>query len=73
MPNPNSKTDNNNYGQRSEDEERDLGAKGGPASGLGSPDDKHSISHPYNEDLQTQIAAKSKNKKKKDEAKKSDL
>ena len=70
MPNP--KSDTNNYGQRSEDGERDLGAKGGPTSGLGSPDDKHSISQPYNEDLQTQIAAKGKNKKKED-AKKSDL
>jgi hypothetical protein len=63
MSNP--KTDNNNYGQQSDDQERDLGAKGGPTSGLGSPDDKHGISHPYNEDIQTQLAAKSKDKKKK--------
>jgi hypothetical protein len=64
MPNP--KSDSNNYGIRSEDQERDLGAKGGASSGLGSPDAKHSISRPYDEDLQTQLAAKSKNRKKKE-------
>jgi hypothetical protein len=46
-----------------DDKERDRGAKGGPSTGLGIPDNKHGISHPYNEDLQTQIAAKSKGKK----------
>ena len=61
MPNP--KSDSSNYGSRTEDQERDLGAKGGPVSGLGSPDDKHSISRPYQEDLQSQIAAKSGKKK----------
>ena len=62
MSNP--KTDNNNYGQRGNDQERDLGAKGGPTSGLGNPDAKHSISRPYDEDIQTQLAAKNKNKRK---------
>ena len=61
---PDRKSDANDYGARSEDTERDLGAKGGPSTGLGSADDKHRISHPYNEDLQTQLAAKNKSKKK---------
>jgi len=65
MPNP--KTDNNNYGQRANDQDGDLGAKGGPASGLGNPDYKHNISRPYDEDLQTQLAAKNKSKKKEKE------
>jgi hypothetical protein len=63
MPNP--KTDNNNYGPNGNDQDRDLGAKGGPSSGLGRPDNKHNISRPYDSDLQTQMAAKNKTKKKK--------
>jgi len=39
-----------------------MGAKGGPTTSLGQPDDKHGISHPYDEDLTTQMAAKSKKK-----------
>ena len=58
------KTDNNNLGQPGNDQQRDLGAKGGPATGLGSPDAKHHISRPYDEDIQTQLAAKNKTKKK---------
>jgi len=61
---PNTKTDNNNYGTQGNDQQRDLGAKGGPASGLGSPDAKHHISRPYDEDIQTQLAAKNKSKSK---------
>ncbi|HLX93091.1 MAG TPA: hypothetical protein VKR32_15510 [Puia sp.] len=61
---PDTKTDNNNYGKIGNDLQRDLGAKGGPASGLGSPDAKHSISRPYDEDIQTQLAAKNKSKRK---------
>ena len=67
MPNPG--TDNNNTGPQGNDQQRDLGAKGGPASGLGNPDGKHAVSRPYDEDLQTQIAAKSKSKKKKQQGK----
>ncbi len=68
MPNP--RSDSNDYGANSGGQERDLGAKGGPTTGLGSPDDKHGISRPYDEDIQTQLAAKNKSKKKK-KAKKS--
>jgi hypothetical protein len=59
----NKKIDNNNYGPQSNESERDLAAKGGPATGLGNPDGKHPISRPYDADLQTQIAAKGKGKK----------
>ena len=58
------KIDNNDYGRQSNESERDLAAKGGPASGLGNPDAKHNVQAPYDADLQTQIAAKGKNKKK---------
>jgi len=61
MPNP--KTDAGGFSTSNADEERDMGAKGGPTTSLGSPDDKHGIPAPYDEDLQTQIAAKSKHKK----------
>jgi hypothetical protein len=62
MPNP--KTDNSGFSTTNADEERDMGAKGGPSTSLGRPDDKHGVSTPYDADLQTQIAAKGKNKKK---------
>ncbi len=60
------KTDNNNYGRQSNESERDLAAKGGPATGLGNPDGKHNIQAPYDSDLQTQITAKGKDKKKRE-------
>lgn len=60
---PNSKTDSKGFSTESPDVERDNGAKGGPSVGVGIPDDTHGISHPYNADLQTQIAAKSHKKK----------
>jgi hypothetical protein len=63
MPNP--KTDNTGFSTSNADEERDMGAKGGPSTSLGIPDDKHGISAPYNSDLQTQIAAKGKKEKEK--------
>lgn len=66
---PTTKTDNNNLGKQGNDQQRDLGAKGGPTSGLGSPDAKHHVSSPYNEDIQTQLATKNKSKKKKQENK----
>jgi hypothetical protein len=62
MPNP--KTDNSGFSTTNADEERDMGAKGGPSTSLGRPDDKHGVSAPYDSDLQTQIVAKGKNKKK---------
>ncbi len=60
---PNTKTDTKGFSTVNPDVERDESAKGGPGVGLGIPDGKHGISHPYNEDLQTQIAAKSHKKK----------
>lgn len=60
----NNKKDQGAYSTVNPDEERDMGAKGGPSTTLGIPDDAHGISHPYDEDTQTQLAAKStKNKK----------
>jgi len=61
MANP--KTGSQGYGGSSADEERDLAAKGGPTTGLGIPDDKHDVPHPYDEDIQTQLASKSTQKK----------
>ena len=61
MPNP--KTDNVGFSTSNADEERDMGAKGGPSTSLGVPDDKHGISKPYDSDLQAQIAAKGKKEK----------
>jgi hypothetical protein len=61
MPNP--KTDNAGFSTSNADEERDMGAKGGPSTSLGRSDDKHGINMPYDSDLQTQIAAKGKKEK----------
>lgn len=60
---PNNKTDSRGFNTESPDVERDNGAKGGPGVGVGIPDSTRGVSHPYNEDLQTQIAAKSNKKK----------
>ena len=70
MPNP--KTDSGGFSTDNSDEGRDMGSKGGPSTTLGSPDDHHGISAPYDSDLQTQIAAKAgaKNKDKKKEEEK---
>ena len=54
----------NGYSDLDNDVERDMGAKGGPTTTLGKPDDNHEISHPYNDDIQTQLAAKSTANKK---------
>jgi hypothetical protein len=62
MPNP--QTDKSGFTTSNADEERDMGAKGGPSTSLGRPDDQHGVSTPYDSDLQTQITAKGKNKKK---------
>jgi hypothetical protein len=60
---PNEKTDSKGFASNKADQERDMAAKGGPSTSLGKADGKHRVSSPYNEDLQTQIAAKSKHKK----------
>ena len=63
MPNP--KTDEGGYSTSNADKERDMAAKGGPATSLGQPDDRHGVSAPYDADLQSQMAAKGKHKKEK--------
>ena len=55
---PNRKTDSRGFATENADSERDNAAKGGPAIGTGIADGHHAVSSPYNEDLQTQIAAK---------------
>ena len=62
MPNP--KTDSQGFSTSNADNERDLGAKGGPATSPGRADSKHGIAAPYDQDLQAQIAAKGKKTKK---------
>jgi hypothetical protein len=64
MPNP--KTDSAGFSTSNADQERDMGAKGGPSTSTGMPDDKHGNAAPYDSDLQAQIAAKGgkKNKEK---------
>lgn len=59
---PNTKTDRQGLSTENGDRQRDLGAKGGPATGIGNARDTHRVSAPYNEDLQAQIAAKGKKK-----------
>ncbi len=56
--------DPNEYSSLSDDIQRDLAAKEGPSEPLGSADDNHDIPHPYSDDIQTQLAAKSTNNKK---------
>jgi hypothetical protein len=60
-------TENEGIGFQSREREGDLAAKAGPTTGLGRADNDHPISKPYSEDLQTQIAAKSKKPKKKNQ------
>jgi len=59
---PNDTTDPIGFNTENADEQGDEAAKGGPSVGLGSAG-KHRIAHPYQEDLQMQIAAKSHKKK----------
>ena len=61
---PNEKTDKRGYSTMNPDQERDVAAKGGPTTGLGTADGGHDVSHPYDEDTQTQLAAKSTDTKK---------
>ena len=65
MPDP--KRTQGGLAPEGDDQERDHAAKGGPATGLGIPDDKHGVPHPYDDDIQTQLAAKSKKKENKNE------
>lgn len=68
---PNEKTDSKGFASSQADQEKDMAAKGGPSTSLGKADDKHRVVAPYDEDLQTQIAAKgNKHKKNKNENKK---
>ncbi len=62
---PDTSKDQQSYSTVNPDEERDMGAKGGPSTTLGIPNDAHGISHPYDEDIQTQLAAKSTENKNK--------
>jgi hypothetical protein len=62
---PNEKTDKEGFSTLNPDQERDVAGKGGPEAGSGIPDDKHAVPHPYDEDTQTQLAAKSTERKKK--------
>jgi hypothetical protein len=64
MPNP--KTDKEGFNTSNPDQERDMAAKGGPTTGPGQPDSKHAVPAPYNDDTQTQLAAKSTEKEKKE-------
>lgn len=59
--------DSNEYSNLSADIQNDLAAKEGPSEPLGSADNDHNIPHPYNEDIQTQLAAKSTQKKNKND------
>ncbi|MEX6689083.1 hypothetical protein QTN47_16360 [Danxiaibacter flavus] len=59
---PNTKTDKLGFSTENPDTQRNIAAKG-PSQGVGKADSHHAVGHPYDEDLQTQITAKSKNKK----------
>ena len=61
---PNQRTDKQGYSTVNPDEERDMAAKGGPTTSLGTADNAHDVPHPYDDDTQTQLAAKSTKKKK---------
>jgi hypothetical protein len=61
-------TENEGNGFVSRERDGDLAAKGGPTTGIGKADYDHPISKPFNEDLQTQITAKSKKSKKKNKS-----
>ena len=61
------KTDQQGYSTVNADEERDMGAKGGPTTSLGTAGNAQDVPHPYDDDIQTQLAAKSTENKKHDE------
>lgn len=55
----NDRKDSNEYSTLNDDVQNDNAAKEGPSTPLGRADDDHPITHPYDEDIQTQLAAKS--------------
>ena len=61
---PDQRTDKQGFSTMNPDEERDMASKGGPTTSLGNADNAHDVPHPYDEDTQTQLAAKSTKKKK---------
>jgi hypothetical protein len=61
---PDQRTDKQGFSTMNPDEERDMAAKGGPTTSLVNADNAHDVPHPYDEDTQTQLAAKSTKKKK---------
>ena len=61
---PDKKTDQQGYSTLNAEQERDMAAKGGPTTSLGIADNAHDVPHPYDEDIQTQLAAKSTEHKK---------
>jgi hypothetical protein len=63
---PNEKTDRRGGVTPTPDQERDLAGKEGPMTKSGNPDNKHRVPSPYDDDLQTQIAAKSNKDRTKD-------
>lgn len=56
---PNEKTDPLGFSTENADQQRDMGAKGGPTTTLGRADSDRSIPTPATSDTQTQIAAES--------------
>ena len=60
----NDRKDSNEYSTLSDDIQNDMAAKEGPSTPLGRADDNHDIPHPYSDDIQTQLAAKSTANKK---------
>jgi hypothetical protein len=63
---PNEKTDRKGGSTVTPDTERDLAGKEGPVTKSGNPTNKHAVPTPYDDDLQTQIAAKSNKERNKD-------
>ena len=63
---PNRKTDKQGFATQDPDVERDIASRGGPALGPGIADNRHEVAGSYDSDLQTQIAAKGRKKKKQD-------
>lgn len=59
------KSDPGGIKKETTDRQRDLAAKGGPATGIGDPQNRQ-VSSPASEDRQTQAAAKNTGKQKED-------
>ena len=52
---PNEKTDSLGFSTENSDQQRDNAAKGGPSTGVGKADSKHTAAKPATEDTQTKI------------------